>query len=130
MISKEKSFPILLLAFIALFFRAAIPVGYMPDPAALTKGHFEITLCSINGIGKSTTSQNDYDPTDKTASHDHESPCSFALSFTWVNLIFAACILSILAFILSGRFFIYQDRRLALSPHYFLPPSQGPPSFS
>ncbi|WP_233238790.1 DUF2946 family protein [Bordetella sp. LUAb4] len=44
---RTHALPCLLL--LAVLLRALIPVGYMPDPAALRQGMFRMSLCSAGG---------------------------------------------------------------------------------
>ena len=57
-------------------FRAMIPVGYMPDPAALQDGRFEIVVCTPAGLKTVTVAP------DKAGPADAEAPSSENLSAT------------------------------------------------
>ncbi|MEQ1671045.1 MAG: hypothetical protein ABL893_09320 [Hyphomicrobium sp.] len=63
---------LLLLAFVA---RALVPVGYMPDFSAASKGVFKVTICSQLGSKTIFLDVNDKPAPNQQGSH-HDQPCA------------------------------------------------------
>jgi hypothetical protein len=62
----------------ALVLRGMIPVGFMPDAAALAKGVFPIAICS-NGLEQTILVDEDGAPVKPPpAAHHADAPCLFA----------------------------------------------------
>ncbi len=64
---------LLTLLFVA---RALIPVGYMPDFSAATKGVFKVVICSAFGA-KTVALDADGTPIPHPKGDQHEQPCAF-----------------------------------------------------
>lgn len=64
---------LLLLAFVA---RALVPVGYMPDFSAASKGVFKVTICSQMG-NKTISLDVNGKPVPKQQGNHQDQPCAF-----------------------------------------------------
>ena len=71
---RRSAASLLLLAF-AL--RALVPIGYMPDFSATSKGVFKVVICSAMGA-KTILLDVDGKPTPDQKNSDHDQPCAFA----------------------------------------------------
>ncbi len=80
----------------ALFLRALVPAGFMPDLGALADGAYPITICS-GGFEKTILLDKDGNPVDQPAPHASESPCVFAAVVSLALPLLAAILLPLLA---------------------------------
>ena len=61
----------------AFLLRALIPIGYMPDFSALSKGVLKVVVCSAYGT-KTVMLDADGKPLHDSGSQKHEAPCAFS----------------------------------------------------
>lgn len=80
----------------ALFLRALVPAGFMPDLGALADGAYPITICS-GGFERTILLDKDGNPVDQPAPHASESPCVFAAVVSLALPVLAAILLPLLA---------------------------------
>lgn len=79
----------------ALFLRALVPAGFMPDLGALADGAYPITICS-GGFEKTILLDRDGNPVEQPAPHSSESPCVFAAVAALALPLLAAILLPLL----------------------------------
>ena len=76
------------LAFCAMFVRAVVPVGFMPDMAAVAQGKIQLVLCTVDGPISIALSDASPDHSDSSASQ--LEPCPFGLAGASVPLLHAS----------------------------------------
>jgi hypothetical protein len=64
------------LLLLAVVLRALIPVGYMPDPAALREGMFRMSLCSAGGAMSGMALPSQHGGMSMAHADDHTAPMS------------------------------------------------------
>jgi hypothetical protein len=107
----------LCLALLAVTLRGLVPVGMMPDLAALADNSLKISLCApLSADG----------PPQGDNGHMAKAPCWFAVNASFALLWFAATVL-ILA--VAANFFYPLLAVTSPLRHRASPPSRAPPSF-
>lgn len=106
------------LAFCAMFVRAVVPVGFMPDMAAVAQGKIQLVLCTVDG--PISIALSDASP-DHSSSASQLEPCPFGLAGASVPLLDAR----------PGMLIVRVANRAGAWPvsHVALPvqPATGPP---
>jgi hypothetical protein len=104
---------------LAFALRALIPVGYMPDFATLSKGSFEVVICSAAGHGGVAI----LDLAGRPAPHKHGGKVDHVCAFSGMAAVAFPVVQS--SPVVIGRTFLIQARQFADS---LVPPARaGPP---
>lgn len=113
----------------AFVLRALIPVGYMPDFGAVSKGVFKVVVCTAQGLKTMSVDLNgEQTPPSKHGGHDHH-PCAFSGMAT-VAANDDGVVVAVPAYDTAAA--IAPQRAVVLPPSRAGPPlgSRAPPAFS